>query len=272
MTIKDHFLTQENFQLTETDIPGVYKTSPIPKELDKYYETVNYISHHQDAKSFKVQLYKFFQRFNLKYKSKILKSEIDLQSPVLDYGCGAGEFLHFIENDYKTFGFEPNISARNAAASKLHRSVLLENINDIADESLGAITLWHVFEHVGNPEELLDTFHRKLKPEGCLIIAVPNHTSYDAVHYGEYWAAYDVPRHLYHYTRKGMTNFLKDKTWKLKKVKPLRLDSFYISMLSEKYKKSALIWLKGAVFGTISNFKASKTGEYSSLIYVIGKN
>ena len=209
--------------------------------------------------------------FNLNFKRNILAKELHKNAAVLDYGCGAGEFLKFIEEDFRTFGYEPNDSAREFAAKKLNSTEIIEDLNSIEDHSLDAITLWHVFEHIEDQEDKLKTFHNKLKDNGLLIIAVPNHTSYDAKKYKSFWAAYDVPRHIYHFSKSGMEELMNNEQWKIKYIKPLLLDSFYISMLSEKYKKSPFFWLKGFVYGAISNFKAVKTNEFSSLIYVIEK-
>ncbi|MCG2792733.1 MAG: class I SAM-dependent methyltransferase [Weeksellaceae bacterium] len=272
MKIKDHFLSCEEFELTETDTKGVFKTFPIPSDISKYYESENYISHHQDTGSSKEKIYKFLQSFNLQYKKTLLLDRLKKGSAVLDYGCGAGEFVKYIENDFDTFGFEPNSAARNAALSKTSNTKIIEDLKSVEDQSLDAITLWHVFEHVENQKEMLDIFHSKLKQKGILIIAVPNHNSYDAKHYKEFWAAYDVPRHIYHFSKNGMENLISNNpNWKLRKIKPLLLDSFYISMLSEKYKKSTLILLKAVVHGTISNIKALFNYEFSSLIYIIEK-
>ncbi|UOE38201.1 class I SAM-dependent methyltransferase [Chryseobacterium oryzae] len=272
MKIKDHFLTQEEFEIIETDTKGVFKTFPIPSNISRYYESEDYISHHQDSGSLKEKLYKFLQSFNLKYKRNILSERIKKGSKVLDYGCGAGEFVKFIENNFETFGFEPNDDARKSAENKISKAKILNDLDVIENNTLDAITLWHVFEHIENQEEMLDIFNKKLKEKGLLIIAVPNPTSYDAKHYKEYWAAYDVPRHIYHFSKNGMENLISKKSnWKLRKIKPLILDSFYISMLSEKYKKSPLFWLKAIVHGTISNVKALFSNEFSSLIYIIEK-
>lgn len=272
MKIKDHFLTQEEFEIIETNTKGVYKTSPIPSDISKYYESEDYISHHQDSGSIKEKLYKFLQSFNLQYKKTILLDRINKGSRVLDYGCGAGEFVKYIETDFITYGFEPDKDARNAAQNKISKAVILDNIQSIEDNSLDAVTLWHVFEHIENQDEMLEIFNKKLKEKGLLIIAVPNPTSYDAQHYKEFWAAYDVPRHIYHFSKKGMENLIANKpNWKLRKIKPLVLDSYYISMLSEKYKKSSLFWIKAAIYGTISNVKAVFSNEFSSLIYIIEK-
>lgn len=271
MKIKDHFLSQETFEIRETPVKGVFKTHPIPENLSSYYESENYISHHQDSGSLKEKLYKFLQRFNLNYKRNIIAKELYRNASVLDYGCGAGEFLRFIEEDFTTFGFEPSEAARNFAQKKLQKTKLLNEIDSIENGSLDAITLWHVFEHIEDQENILKKFHDKLKDHGLLIIAVPNPSSYDAKKYKEYWAAYDVPRHIFHFTKSGMENLMNNENWKIKKINPLLLDSFYISMLSEKYKKSPLFWIKGMIYGAISNFKGLKNYEFSSLIYVVEK-
>lgn len=272
MKIKDHFLSQEEFELIETETKGVFKTSPIPSNISKYYESEDYISHHQDTGSLKEKVYKFLQSFNLQYKKTILLDRIKKDSKVLDYGCGAGEFVKYIENDFETFGFEPNSDARNAAINKTSKAKIIDDLSSIENQSLDAITLWHVFEHIENQSETLSQFYNKLQPKGLLIIAIPNPTSYDAKHYKEFWAAYDVPRHIYHFSKNGMENLIsKNPDWKLRKIKPLLLDSFYISMLSEKYKKSPLFCLKAVVHGTISNVKALFNTEFSSLIYIIEK-
>lgn len=285
MKLKDHFLSQEEFELRETEISGILKTYPIPQNIGKYYESKNYISHHQDSGNIKEMVYKFLQKFNLKYKKNIVQKAISymqyaekptaysLPPTALDYGCGAGEFVKFIADDFITYGYEPNENARNFAKTKSPKTTFIASptLSEIEDGSLDIITLWHVFEHIENQAEMLQIFHQKLKPTGKLILAVPNHTSYDGQKYKEFWAAYDVPRHIFHFSKKGFLQLMNNKTWRVEKIAPLLLDAFYISMLSEKYKKNPLFWLSGLLHGAISNFKAQKTGEFSSLIYIIRK-
>lgn len=271
MNLKDNFLTKEQFTLQNTNIDGILKTYPIPSNLSPYYESENYISHHQDKPDLKQKVYKFFQKFNLNYKRNILNSEVGVGTKVLDYGCGAGEFVHFIEKEFTTFGYEPSEQARNFAKQKTQKTTFINTLDEIENASLDAITLWHVFEHIEERDQYLKIFHQKLKKKGILIIAVPNHTSYDAKKYQSFWAAYDVPRHIWHYSKNGMQKLMNTENWKIIKIKPLLLDSFYISILSEKYKKSPLFLIKGFIFGAISNFKALKTDEFSSLIYIIEK-
>lgn len=271
MKIKDHFLSGEIFDLVETEIQGILKTTPLPPDLSKYYESENYISHHQDSGSFKEKIYKFAQSFNLNYKRNLLAKKLHKDALVLDYGCGAGEFIKYISDTFHVLGYEPNHDARLAASKKMGQDKLISSIDAVPDGSLDAITLWHVLEHIENQQYILNKFHNKLKFNGLLVIAVPNHKSYDAHYYKDYWAAYDVPRHVYHFSKDGMNKLFNDSDWQLQEIKPLLLDSYYISIISEKYKKNPLFWLKGSVIGAISNIKASKNGEFSSLIYLIRK-
>lgn len=272
MKIKDHFLSQEIFNIEETSIKGVLKTSPIPQDIGKYYESKDYISHHQDSGSIKEKIYKFLQGFNLKYKKENLEKAISNKPiSVLDYGCGAGEFVKFISDDFLTFGYEPNEKARHFAQQKSPKTKFISSLDEIDNNSLDAITLWHAFEHIENQQEILELFKMKLKDDGKLIIAVPNYKSYDAQYYQEFWAAYDVPRHIFHFSQEGMYELMKQNHLRVEQVAPLLLDSFYISMLSEKYKKNPFFWLFGGIHGAISNFKAVKTGEFSSLIYIVRK-
>ncbi len=270
MIVKDHFLTQEEFEIREAR-PGILETVPLPDNLDKYYESEEYISHHQEDRSLKTRIYKLIQQFNLRYKKKIVDRACPSGKYLLDYGCGVGSFLAYIRKDYKVTGIEPNSSARKAAADLIGAENLKNSLSEIEDESLDVASLWHVFEHIADPEDFLNKIHKKLKRKGKLIIAVPNYQSYDALHYQGFWAAYDIPRHLFHFSPKGMKNLFKNQQWQLKENKPLYFDAFYISILSEQYKNNSLPWLRGAYYGTLSNIKALRSGNFSSLIYIIEK-
>jgi len=270
MIIKDHFLSKKKFEIKEIS-KGILQTFPIPENISKYYESEEYISHNQSNKSIKTNFYRFFQKINFRYKKNILKSEANNSKIVLDYGCGIGGFLNYIKNEYNILGIEPNKNAKKVAKQILGKEKIIDKLSDIPDLSLDVVTLWHVFEHIYKQKEFLNEIYKKLKPKGKLIIAVPNYKSYDANHYKEYWAAYDVPRHAFHFSREGIKNLFSKEIWNLKKIKPLLLDSFYISVISENYKKSRFSLIKGIIHGLISNIKAKKTGKYSSLIYIIEK-
>lgn len=268
--VEDHFLTAEKFQLRLFQ-EGILQTFPVPEDLDRYYDSEEYISHHQEKPSLKQFIYKAVQKFNLNYKRNILAQYIPKKSMVLDYGMGSGDFLAFIRDDFNILGFEPSAAARGTASRKIGAENVITDIEKLADNSLEAITLWHVFEHLPSPTLSLELFRKKLKSTGFLIIAVPNFRSYDAQFYGPHWAAYDVPRHLFHYSQPGLQALLEDKGFALIQTKPLFFDAFYISLISEKYRKNPLFFLRGPLIGALSNLKATRTGQFSSLIYIFQK-
>jgi 2-polyprenyl-3-methyl-5-hydroxy-6-metoxy-1,4-benzoquinol methylase len=271
MQVKDHFLSQEVFELQATQMPGVLRTYPTPPDLGKYYESENYISHFQNKNSLKERIYRQVQKLNLGMKKQLLLKHASPQAKILDYGCGAGEFLNYIKTDFEVLGFEPSAKARAFAAEKIGAGKLIQNLDEIKDESLDFITLWHVLEHIAEPEMILKQLKQKLKANGQLILALPNHQSYDAQYYKNFWAAYDVPRHLYHYSPQGIAQLLASVGLKFEKKQGMWFDAFYIGIMSSKYKKTPLFWLFGGLLGAISNFKAVFSGDFSSMIYTVKK-
>jgi 2-polyprenyl-3-methyl-5-hydroxy-6-metoxy-1,4-benzoquinol methylase len=194
---------------------------------------------------------------------------------ILDVGTGTGFFLNEMkENGWQVTGTEKSIDARDFAKKEFNLDNLpSEKLFELKDSSFDVITLWHVLEHIHLLNENMKIFHRLLKENGKLIIAVPNHTSTDAKHYKEFWAAYDVPRHIWHFAPKQMEILGKKHRFKLSTIQTMPFDSFYVAMLSEKYKKSKLALLKGIYFGKISWLNSIlNPKKCSSVIYVFDKN
>ncbi len=273
MKLRDNFLTKERFKIIKNK-SGFLETIPQPKknDINKYYKSEKYLSHTDSKKSFFDKIYQVAKEINLREKKKIIKNYVK-KGMVLDYGCGVGDFLNYIKNDYEINGIEPNENAAKIASTKL--DILISNntnLSNINDGKYDLITLWHVFEHVHELDMLSKELFRILKKEGTLIIAVPNYKSYDAEYYAEYWAAYDVPRHLWHFNRESLIKWWDKYEMKNVDIKPMKLDSYYVSILSEKYRnKNIFSFIKGIIIGLLSNLKARKTNEYSSLIYIFKK-
>jgi len=279
---KEHYLTCEDYTVSNKKFDLLYnpkyemlETFPQPKAVDlsSYYESEDYVSHTDSKKSFIDRLYQIVKRHTLKNKLKLIKSFKKENKYLLDIGCGTGDFLLVCINDgWNVVGIEPNEKARSLAKTKLtehHSAEVNSEITKISGEKFDVITLWHVLEHVPNLEEYISTLKLMLKPTGVLVVAVPNFKSYDALYYKQFWAAFDVPRHLWHFSKKTIhLLFLKHKM-KVEKIVPMIFDSFYVSLLSEKYKKGSTNFLKAFYIGFLSNIKALNSKEYSSLIYVI---
>jgi 2-polyprenyl-3-methyl-5-hydroxy-6-metoxy-1,4-benzoquinol methylase len=228
------------------------------------------VSHTNSKKGIVNKLYHAVRNYTLKSKIKLVSSYVS-RGTILDYGCGTGMFLNACNiSGWEGYGMEPDDNARKMA-SEHGLNVFSDKAkvqNYITDKKFNAITLWHVLEHVTDMEETLSFFKSKLNPDGVLIIAVPNHVSYDAHYYKEFWAAYDVPRHLHHFDLKSMTSLLEKAGFKFHESKPMKFDSFYVSMLSEKYKTGSVNLVKAFLIGLTSNLKAKNTNSYSSTIYI----
>lgn len=272
----DYFVSKESFMIMRCDDCGFCFTNPRPRleDIGPYYDSSEYVSHSKTAKGFTNRLFHFARNFTLERKKRILK-KYSSGSIVLDYGCGTGEFLAKMKSaSWNCLGIEANAQAREHAIKKYGLEVSDENgLEKLADDSLDAISMWHVLEHVYPLHERLQRFYNKLNAGGTMFVALPNMNSMDAMIYKEHWAAYDVPRHIYHFTPESIGSLMAEHGFTLVKTLPMPLDAYYISLLSEKYKKGSSRMIRAGFNGFRSNFKARfKTGDYSSLIYIFKKS
>ncbi|MFB9078071.1 class I SAM-dependent methyltransferase [Flavobacterium procerum] len=270
LTVKDHSVSQEIFDLYYDEDLDMLITSPQPslENLGKYYESEDYISHTDNKRSLFEKAYHFVKNIALKNKLNLINSEQPAKGKILDIGAGTGDFLLTAKNNgWETVGVEPSDRAKNIAQQK--GISFVEEISILENASFDVITMWHVLEHVPNLEFQISELKRLLKPTGTLIVAVPNYKSFDANHYGAFWAAYDVPIHFWHFSKKSIHTLFEKENMKLLKVLPMKFDSFYVSLLSEKYKTGKMNFIKAFWIGLKSNLKAGKTKEYSSHIYVL---
>ncbi|MEC7755292.1 class I SAM-dependent methyltransferase [Roseivirga sp. UBA1976] len=268
-SVKDHFGTQEVFQLQGCRQCQTLFTNPRPEEnkIIKYYKSGSYISHGDKINTLFNRLYNLIQSQNLKYKQRIVE-KYSFKGKLLDYGCGVGSFLqHMSQKGWEVTGVEPDEQARKISTS---RDLPVKELNQIED-CFNCISLFHVLEHVHSLNETLEQLCTLLDRNGILILALPNYKSYDAQHYEQFWAGYDVPRHLYHFSQKSITHLAKKFGLNIVATHPLYFDSYYVSLLSEKYKGSKFPIVPAAVQGFISNQKAKRNKEYSSLIYILSK-
>lgn len=274
--IKDHSVSSEMFQLKENKTYGFLETFPQPKtsQLLEYYKTEDYISHTDAKRNCFEKAYHLVRRFSLKQKLKLINGFKNETKTLLDVGCGTGDFLKTAkENNWTVFGIEPNAEARSIANQKTENAVFdIHQLNNFESNSFDVITLWHVLEHLPDLEYQIVTFKKLLKPNGRLVVAVPNYKSFDANCYKQFWAAYDVPRHLWHFDQQSMSKLFAFINMEIEQTKPLLFDAFYVSLLSEQYKSGRKNIFKAFYNGLRSNLKANRTSEYSSLIYVLKNN
>ncbi len=269
----DYLVSKEEFTLVKDASFGYLCTEPQPKNLSKYYESSDYISHTDSKRSLFERLFQFAKSINLKRKFKLINSFEHSNKRLLDIGCGAGDFVEIMtRNHWSVSGIEPNEGARNIA-SKKSKARFYEHIEQLESSSkFDVITLWHVLEHLPNLHEQIEKISNHLDDDGTLVIAVPNHKSFDASFYKKYWAAYDVPRHLWHFDQLSFSKLMKHHSFIIETTKPMLFDAYYVSLLSEKYKNGWKNFFSAFFVASRSNMSARSTGEYSSLIYVLKKS
>ena len=273
LTVKDYSVSQETFDLYHDEELDMLVTYPQPslENLGKYYESVDYISHTDSKRSLFEKCYHFIKSIALKNKLNLVNSLQPTKGSILDIGAGTGDFLSVVkENGWNTIGVEPSEKAKAIAQKK--GVSFVEQTSELENNSFDVITMWHVLEHVPNLDNQIKELKRLLKPNGSLIIAVPNFKSFDAKQYGNFWAAYDVPIHFWHFSKTAIKKLFAKEDMELVKVLPMKFDSFYVSLLSEKYKTGKMNFVKAFFIGLQSNWKAKQNFEYSSHIYVLKNN
>ena len=263
---KDYLVTGEKFKVYMDQNNIIGKTHPVPQkeEMHKYYESEDYYPHSLNKKNLLTFLYKIIRKkMHLKRLTWIrgyLKNSIS----VLDYGCGSGDFVKFLRSkSIDAYGYDPNYN--------FCEYDFLTNKEGWKRKKYDIIILWHVLEHIHNPFVLIQSLKKRLNKEGKIFIAVPNFKSFDSKYYGKYWAGYDTPRHLWHFSRESISLIAKKINCVIFKEKRLHLDSIYVSYLSEKHKSSPFPLLIAIIIGCISILKSHFTKESSSFLFVLKK-
>lgn len=274
---KDYTVSNENFEIWQCNSCTFRFTQNVPdaSAITDYYKSAQYVSHSDTKTGLVNRLYHYVRSFTLTTKLQLIRKVTELtHGSLLDVGAGTGAFAFKMQQaGWEVTGLEPDEIARANALKKYKlRLEELSYLNNFHNDTFDVITLWHVLEHVHDLHGYLEAFGKIIKPSGRLVIAVPNHPSYDSGFYQQYWAAYDVPRHLYHFSPKSMEILLKKRGFVVEAVKPMWFDSFYVSMLSEKYRHGKDYLLNALWVGLISNIKAAaNTKKCSSVIYIVRK-
>lgn len=275
---KDFSLTKDNFDIIECAFCTLKYTHPIPSkdQIAPYYDFPEYISHTDVKKGWMNQLYHRVRKYTLQQKTNWVQGLFTgHKGQLLEVGAGTGAFAHAMkEKGWNVTALEPDAASRQRAMDTYGIELLpIEKLYDLPAGKFDVITLWHVLEHVHDLKQYIQAFEQLLKPNGRLIIAVPNYTSYDAQYYKAFWAAYDVPRHLYHFSPMAMKRLMHKNQMQIVSYNPMWFDSFYVSLLSEKYKQSGMFGVARAfVIGAISNLIALRDNQRaSSVIYEIKK-
>lgn len=273
---KDHFVSGEEFEINSCKTCGFKYTEcvPEPEKMAPYYQSEEYISHSDTQKGIMNKIYHKVRDIMLKRKARLIRS-LTPGKRLLDIGCGTGYFPYYMKlQGYEASGMELDADARDFAAENFDLEINSpeKQLNEKQTAYYDVITLWHVMEHLHNPKRYMEWIFDSLKNDGALLIALPNCNSYDAKIYKEFWAAYDVPRHLWHFEPSTFIKYITQFGFKLETIKRLPFDAYYNSMMSAKYAKKPLAFIHGVIIGFISNLKSFLSPKTtSSVIYILRK-
>ncbi|MDA0326177.1 MAG: class I SAM-dependent methyltransferase [Bacteroidetes bacterium] len=270
---KDFSVSGEDFELHYNKAKDMLLTTPSPakKDLADYYDSSQYDSHTTQKRSVFDWAYYIVRGYTLKRKVRLISQFKVQKKTLLDYGAGVGSFVRVArKSGWDSVGVEASKQARSAANQALPESVFkTEWVKKLPSKSQSIITLWHVLEHLPNLNSSIQEFKRLLADDGRLIVAVPNYKSYDAKYYKAFWAAYDVPRHLWHFSPKSIARLFSQFDFELESTHPMLFDAYYVSLLSSKNKHGRMKIINSLWTGFKSNLLAKQSGDYSSLIYVL---
>ncbi|MFO7978400.1 MAG: class I SAM-dependent methyltransferase [Bacteroidales bacterium] len=268
---RDYMVSGEVFQIVRCSTCSLLYTNPrpLPDELHRYYQSEEYISHTESTKSLRDKIYHRVRREMLSRKGKLLDFLKPGKKRILDVGCGTGAFLKHMQGlGNEVYGYEPALLPREKARQK-GITVIGEEQQLDQLKNLDVITLWHVLEHMPDFKQKLNQLKKMLSPEGYLVIAVPLWKSFDAAFYEEYWAAYDVPRHLFHFDQQTLIRACQEAGLHLQQTNALPFDGYYVSLLSEQYRKNPLGMIRAIIIGTWSGLLAmAGRRPWSSQIFV----
>lgn len=277
MECKDHFATGESFPVVRCEHCGFLCTQHFPaeEEMGRYYESPDYISHSNTTHGAMNTVYHWVRRWMLHSKARFLKREAHRkEGRLLDIGAGTGFFAHTMQRlGWQVQATEKSPTAREFAQNHWGLDVYPEDsLNDFEPQSFDVITLWHVLEHLQSLNDTWQRLHTLLDDKGVLVVAVPNAASFDAHYYGSQWAAYDVPRHLWHFTPSTMQCFGAKHGFILQSHRPMPFDAFYVSMLTERNSGHRFPFLRGLWVGSLAWLRSLAGKEKSSsMIYVFRK-
>lgn len=268
---KDYLVSEEHFEVYLDPTTQIAQTHPAPAvdKLAQYYASDAYISHGNQKRTIIDRLYAWVQQLMFKQKEQWLSKHTKEKKRYLDFGCGTGALVHHLNHqNWEAYGVEPNDKARSLSFSQ---KLLYVDLSQLPESNFDVIALWHVLEHLPDPEETLKELSNQLNTTGHLFLALPNFNSFDAKYYKDFWAAYDVPRHLWHFSSTGITQLCDKIGFELVESKGMPFDAFYVSYLSEQHQKNSLPFFRALGVGLWSNLKACYTEEFSSKVYVFKK-
>jgi 2-polyprenyl-3-methyl-5-hydroxy-6-metoxy-1,4-benzoquinol methylase len=194
--------TDQPFTIVECGQCGLLRLEPQPEpsDFDRYYPANYWFDSRQNTVAGLEQLYRqLVLRDHLRFVAHALRQDRE-SGPVLDVGCGGGLFLGMLrQRGFHVVGLDISSEAARMAWKQQSVPAVAGDLaaSPIAPGCCAAVTMFHVLEHVPEPQHYLEDAHKLLRPNGRLIVQVPNAACWQFVLLGRAWNGVDAPRHLH---------------------------------------------------------------------------
>ena len=229
-----------NFQLVRCRRCGLIYLNPRPgpDEIARYYPS-DYIAYYRAIEDVPSFLRRLDRRYGLHKRCREVIRRAGRPGHLLDVGCATGVFLDGMrQRGWTVTGVEVNAKAAQYARERLGLEVFVGELEEAGypDASFDVISLWDVLEHVPDPRRTIEEIARILRPEGLLVLSLPNPDCLEAGLFGPYWAGWDVPRHLYIFSPSVLERLLAETGFQIQEVNSFT-GRYYVLVLS------AQLWL-----------------------------
>jgi 2-polyprenyl-3-methyl-5-hydroxy-6-metoxy-1,4-benzoquinol methylase len=194
---------QAGFALDQCQVCRLAWTSPEPneKQLDQAYGE----SYYSSTETKFNPVIEWWTRFSARRRARKLVHRHGTSSKklkILDIGCGRGVLL----NGFRQLGHEVLGIERAGSGFDTLPGIEPLSLQELVDDKqrFDLVVLWHVLEHLPEPQQALEQVHQLLNDDGSLFVEVPNYGGLQSRIFAANWFHLDVPRHLYHFTSRSL--------------------------------------------------------------------
>lgn len=184
---------------------------PEPATLHRYYpESYWFAAGENTAERLEEVYRRFVLRDHVRFVQRALEHSGE-SGPIADIGCGGGLFLKLMaQQGVPVIGLDISVDAARVAWSVNHVPTVCARLSDapFPKESCAVVTMFHLLEHLYDPASYIEAARDLLKPEGRLVIQVPNASCWQFLLFGDRWNGLDVPRHLFDFKRSDLETLL----------------------------------------------------------------
>ena len=225
-TVTDRFDKSSQYQIQRCRC-GMISTNPRLdfEELSDHYKNKNYHPQNRENRIFNC-FYRIAQIFNNRSKKKLIQ-KYHCKGFLLDYGGGDGQFCRYMSrNNWNTHIYEPYLKISGIKGG------FVSDKKEVKSGFYDVISMFHSLEHIYDLDDAFSLISRSLIEKGVLIVSVPNYNAAERPWFKSKWIAYDVPRHVHHFTIESIKKILDKYGFEIIDYRPMYIDTIYNIIMS----------------------------------------